>query len=70
MTRTFIRSLVNVSTHNGSALNTPRIQVKCPDNELLQRAFNLVQGWPWHVDVCGVVCSRLKAVVGGGGVLA
>ncbi|MER8062766.1 MULTISPECIES: helicase associated domain-containing protein, partial [unclassified Streptomyces] len=30
---------VNVSTHNGSALNTPRIQGKCPDHGILQRAL-------------------------------
>ncbi|MEU5445825.1 hypothetical protein ACFY2H_41025 [Streptomyces griseofuscus] len=30
---------MNVSTHNGSALNTPRIQGKCPDHGILQRAL-------------------------------
>lgn len=34
-----IRRPVNVSTHNGSGLNTPRIQGKCPDHGLVQHAL-------------------------------
>lgn len=35
-----IRRPVNVSTHNGSALSTPRIQGKCPLRSLLQHALD------------------------------
>lgn len=30
---------MNVSTHNGSALNPPAVQGKCPDHSLLQHAL-------------------------------
>ncbi|MFE3022062.1 hypothetical protein, partial [Streptomyces sp. NPDC059256] len=54
---------VNVSTHTGSARNTPPIQAKCPEQSLLQHPLALA----WVEEVIAPLPAGAESRVGEAG---